>query len=91
MLLCRSALGTAAWRTGSESIELGSDSVQMSSMRQWDDEARMEITAQLDQSSCQDSGAEFFIFLIFFYFSHHNGLSISTFFESILDGLRNVF
>lgn len=31
------------------------------------------------------------IFVIFFYFNHHNGLSISTFFESILDGLRNIF
>lgn len=31
------------------------------------------------------------IFIIFFYFNHHNGLSISTFFESILDGLRNLF
>lgn len=31
------------------------------------------------------------IFIIFFYFNHHSGLSLSTFFESILDGLRNIF
>jgi len=31
------------------------------------------------------------IFVIIFYFNHHSGLSISTFFESILDGLRNIF
>ena len=31
------------------------------------------------------------IFIIIFYFNHHNGLSIPTFFESILDGLRNIF
>lgn len=31
------------------------------------------------------------IFVIFFYFNHHSGLSIGTFFESILDGLRNIF
>ncbi len=31
------------------------------------------------------------IFLIFLYFNHHNGLGIPTFFESIFDGLKNVF
>ena len=31
------------------------------------------------------------IFIIFFYFNHHSGLSIATFFESILDGLKNIF
>lgn len=31
------------------------------------------------------------IFCIFLYFNHHNGLAIPTFFESIFDGLKNVF
>jgi len=31
------------------------------------------------------------IFLIFLYFNYHNGLSMPTFFESILDGLKNMF
>ncbi len=31
------------------------------------------------------------IFCIFLYFNHHNGLSIPTFFESIFDGLKNMF
>lgn len=31
------------------------------------------------------------IFLIFIYFNHHNGLSIPTFFESIIDGLKGLF
>jgi hypothetical protein len=31
------------------------------------------------------------LFLIFLYFNHHNGLSIPTFFESIFDGLKNMF
>ncbi len=31
------------------------------------------------------------IFCIFLYFNHHNGLGIPTFFESIFDGLKNVF
>lgn len=31
------------------------------------------------------------IFCIFLYFNYHNGLSIPTFFESILDGLKNIF
>lgn len=31
------------------------------------------------------------IFIIFIYFNHHNGLSMGTFFESILDGLKNLF
>ena len=31
------------------------------------------------------------VFIIFIYFSHHNGLSVGTFFESILDGLKNLF
>jgi len=31
------------------------------------------------------------IFCIFLYFNHHNGLSIPTFFESIFDGLKNIF
>lgn len=31
------------------------------------------------------------IFCIFLYFNYHNGLSIPTFFESIIDGLKNMF
>jgi hypothetical protein len=31
------------------------------------------------------------IFIIFLYFNHHNGLSIPTFFESIIDGLKGLF
>jgi hypothetical protein len=31
------------------------------------------------------------IFLIFLYFNHHSGLSIPTFFESIIDGLKGLF
>ncbi|HTD99902.1 MAG TPA: hypothetical protein VK668_11490 [Mucilaginibacter sp.] len=31
------------------------------------------------------------IFIIFLYFNHHNDLSISTFFESIIDGLKGLF
>jgi hypothetical protein len=31
------------------------------------------------------------IFAIFMYFNYHNGLSIPTFFESIIDGLKNIF
>jgi hypothetical protein len=31
------------------------------------------------------------IFIIFIYFNHHNGLNFSTFFESIFDGLKNMF
>ncbi len=30
------------------------------------------------------------IFIIFLYFNHHNGLSVPTFFESIIDGLKNM-
>lgn len=31
------------------------------------------------------------IFAIFVYFNYHHGLSIPTFFESIIDGLKNIF
>jgi hypothetical protein len=31
------------------------------------------------------------IFLIFLYFNHHAGLSVPTFFESIIDGLKSLF
>jgi hypothetical protein len=31
------------------------------------------------------------IFILFLYFSHHSGLSIPTFFESIIDGLKGLF
>jgi len=31
------------------------------------------------------------IFCIFIFFNYHNGLSIPTFFESIIDGLKNMF
>lgn len=31
------------------------------------------------------------LMLIFIYFNHSNGLSLSTFFETIFDGLKNVF
>lgn len=31
------------------------------------------------------------IFLIFLYFNHHAGLSVPTFFESIIDGLKGMF
>ncbi len=31
------------------------------------------------------------IFGIFIYFNYHNGLSVPTFFESIIDGLKNIF
>lgn len=31
------------------------------------------------------------IFCIFMYFNYHNGLSIPTFFESIIDGLKSIF
>jgi hypothetical protein len=31
------------------------------------------------------------IFAIFIYFNYHNGLSIPTFFESIVDGLKGIF
>ena len=31
------------------------------------------------------------IFCIFLYFNYHNGLSIPTFFESIIDGLKGMF
>jgi hypothetical protein len=31
------------------------------------------------------------IFCIFLYFNHHNGLSMPTFFESIVDGLKGLF
>ena len=31
------------------------------------------------------------IFCIFMFFNYHNGLSIPTFFQSIIDGLKNIF
>ena len=31
------------------------------------------------------------IFLVFVYFNHSNGLNLSTFFESVFDGLKNLF
>jgi hypothetical protein len=31
------------------------------------------------------------IFCIFLYFNHHNGLTVPTFFESIIDGLKGIF
>jgi hypothetical protein len=31
------------------------------------------------------------LFCVFLYFNHHNGLSIPTFFESIIDGLKALF
>jgi len=31
------------------------------------------------------------LFCIFLYFNHHNGLSMPTFFESIIDGLKGLF
>ncbi len=31
------------------------------------------------------------IFCVFLYFNYHNGLSIPTFFESIVDGIKNLF
>jgi len=31
------------------------------------------------------------IFIIFLYFNHHAGLSVPTFFESIIDGLKGMF
>lgn len=31
------------------------------------------------------------VFLIFIYFNHSNGLNLSTFFESVFDGLKNLF
>lgn len=31
------------------------------------------------------------IFIIFLYFTHHNGLDFSTFFQSVFDGLKNMF
>ena len=31
------------------------------------------------------------IFAIFVFFNYHNGLSIPTFFQSIIDGLKNIF
>ncbi|MES2279134.1 MAG: hypothetical protein V4592_24090 [Bacteroidota bacterium] len=31
------------------------------------------------------------IFIIFLYFNYHNGLSMPTFFESIIDGLKSMF
>ncbi|MFA6087868.1 hypothetical protein [Mucilaginibacter sp.] len=31
------------------------------------------------------------IFCIFLYFNHHSGLSIPTFFQSIIDGLKGIF
>lgn len=31
------------------------------------------------------------LFLVFLYFNYHNGLSIPTFFESVIDGLKHIF
>ena len=31
------------------------------------------------------------LFCIFLYFNHHNGLTVPTFFESIIDGLKGLF
>jgi hypothetical protein len=31
------------------------------------------------------------IFCIFLYFNYHNGLSMPTFFESVIDGLKGLF
>jgi hypothetical protein len=31
------------------------------------------------------------IFIVFLYFTHHNGLGTGTFFESIFDGLKALF
>ena len=31
------------------------------------------------------------LMLIFFYFNHSNGLNVSTFFETVFDGLKNMF
>jgi hypothetical protein len=31
------------------------------------------------------------LFCVFLYFNHHNGLTVPTFFESILDGLKGMF
>jgi hypothetical protein len=33
----------------------------------------------------------FIIFCIFLYFNHSNGLNISTFFQSVIDGLKGIF
>lgn len=35
--------------------------------------------------------AAILIFIVFLYFTHHNGLSVPTFFESIIDGLKGLF
>ncbi|EDM34317.1 hypothetical protein PBAL39_12653 [Pedobacter sp. BAL39] len=31
------------------------------------------------------------LMLVFFYFNHSNGLNVSTFFETVFDGLKNMF
>jgi hypothetical protein len=31
------------------------------------------------------------LFCVFLYFNHHNGLTVPTFFESIIDGLKGLF